>query len=102
MTVLKVNEVVKGLTKKGFKKAENDHTHLVLYAGEKMTSVRTKVSHGSKGEINDSLINKMSAQIKLEKVEFINLVKCPLSQEQYFALLNKRGYSSIFSAFQPL
>ncbi|MGA2876390.1 MAG: type II toxin-antitoxin system HicA family toxin [Nitrososphaerales archaeon] len=102
MTVLKSNEVIKGLTKKGFRKAEGDHAHLVLHSGDKMTSIRTKVSHGSKGEINDSLISKMSAQIKLEKTEFVDLVKCPLSQEQYFVLLKDRGYPSILSSLESL
>ncbi len=64
MTVLKSKEVIKSLTKKGFKVSEGDHSHLVLHSGDKMTSIRTKVSHGSKGEVNDSLISKMSYQVK--------------------------------------
>ena len=91
MVVLKSRDVVSGLRKKGFKPSEGDHTHLVFHLNDQMTSIRTKVSHGSRNEINDSLISKMSAQIKLEKNEFVNLVKCPLTEQEFIALLQKRG-----------
>jgi predicted RNA binding protein YcfA (HicA-like mRNA interferase family) len=64
LPTLKARKVISSLEKKGFVKAEGDHTFLIFYVNGKKTSIHTKVSHGS-NEINDYLINKMSIQIKL-------------------------------------
>jgi predicted RNA binding protein YcfA (HicA-like mRNA interferase family) len=94
MTTLKTNEVVKGLTKKGFLKCEGDHSHLIYFVDGKKTLIRTKISHGSKSdEINDSLIHLMSTQIKLEKRQFIDFVKCSFSAEDYLKELRRQGVS---------
>jgi hypothetical protein len=91
MTTLKVREVLNGLESKGFLASEGDHTFLIFYVGGKKTSIRTKVSHGSK-EINDYLIKRMSIQVKLEKKKFIDLVNCPFSVEDYLNELKAQGY----------
>ena len=92
MTILKVRDVLKGLGKKGFFPEEGDHTHLILHLNGKKTIIRTKVSHGS-NEINDSLINLMSIQTKLDKKKFIDLINCPLSMEEYLQELRNQGIS---------
>lgn len=91
MTVLKNKDVVNGLTKKGFEVSQGDHRFFVFYADGKKTSIRTKVSHGSK-EVNDSLIGIMSYQLKLDKKMFVDLIQCPLSKEAYVAELKKQGF----------
>ncbi|MGA2523658.1 MAG: type II toxin-antitoxin system HicA family toxin [Candidatus Bathyarchaeia archaeon] len=90
MTVLKANDVVRGLMKKGFRPDNRKHKFLFLYVNGKKTSVFTYVSWGS-DDIDDYLIGKMSNQVRLERKEFINLVECPLSEEEYLAELTKKG-----------
>ena len=48
--------------KKGFRLAIGDHRYFVFYFDNKETSIRTKISHGSKKDIDSYLISKMSAQ----------------------------------------
>lgn len=90
MPTMKVRDVLVGLNKKGFLQDENDHKHLILYVNGKKTIVRTKVSQGA-SEINDHLINLMSMQLHLEKKEFMDLVNCPLSFDDYIKKLNNAG-----------
>ena len=47
-----------------------------------------------KETINDSLLNPMARQCKLDKSDFINLVDCPLSRDDYENKLINAGYIS--------
>lgn len=76
--------------KKGFRKSENDHTYLILFVNNKKTSIRTKISHGSK-EINDSLIILMSKQLKLNKNFFIDFANCIKNESEYLQELERLG-----------
>ncbi len=50
------------------------------------------VSHGGGKEADDYLLGKMAKQVMLNnKQEFIDLVHCTLSTEDYLSLLKKRG-----------
>lgn len=91
MVTMKVRDILTGLRKKGFCQSESDHSHLILYVDDKKTEIRTKVSHGA-SEINDSLINIMSIQLKLEKKEFADLVYCPMSFSDYLKSLSQKGF----------
>ena len=51
----------------------------------------TKISHGS-SDIREDLIRVMAFQCALSKSEFIDLVKCPLSEEAYKEILEKKGF----------
>ena len=44
----KSREIKEGLIKKGFLPEQRDHTYLFLHVEGRKSSVRTKVSHGSK------------------------------------------------------
>ena len=76
--------------KKGFRKSENDHTYLILFVNNKKTSIRTKISHGSK-EINDSLIILMSKQLKLNENFFIDFANCIKNESEYLQELERLG-----------
>ena len=80
--VFKTAKVEQSLKKKGFQLQPADHRYLVLYYRGKRTKIRTKVSHNGQ-DINDFLINQMSKQVHLCKEDFIDLINCPLSQEEY-------------------
>ena len=90
MTTLKTRDVLNGLGKKGFRLSEGNHKYLIFYFNGKKSPIRTKISHGGK-EIDDSLINLMSMQLKLEKTKFVDFIKCPLTQDDYLKELEAQG-----------
>ena len=89
----KKTTVEAGLRAKGFEQTEGDH-HFFVYVttGGKKTAIRTKTSHTPKmKEIPDNLLGQMAKQCKLNKQDFLNLIDCPLSTEQYESKLRERG-----------
>lgn len=91
--VLDKKTTYKNLKKKGFIDSEtrsDDHKYLEYFHQGKLICY-TKVSHGSKGEIDDYLIKQMYTQCLIDKNNFVDLVKCPLSAEGYLNLLKKNG-----------
>ena len=85
MASLKVRDILANLEKKGFAKDESrDHIWLNYLSTEgKKTAIRTKVSHGE-DEIGNPLISKMAKQVRLSNTDFISLVSCTLSGEEYY------------------
>lgn len=58
------------------------------YVDDIRTRIRTKMSHGE-NEIGDDLILKMSHQLKLSESGFMDLIRCPLSEEEYVKILRE-------------
>lgn len=87
---LKTDKIKNALLKKGFKIQESDHHFFSFYCNGEKTTIRTKISHGEK-EIDDSLINKMQKQLHLTKQEFLDLINCPLSEDEYKKLMFQRN-----------
>ncbi|GMO60917.1 MAG: hypothetical protein Ta2D_06660 [Rickettsiales bacterium] len=86
MTSRKAKDIIKAFNKKGFVEKEyGDHYYFVYYTvANQKTIIKTKLSRGSNhNEIGDSLLNPMAKQCFLDKKDFINLVDCPLSREEY-------------------
>ncbi|MCC7278009.1 MAG: hypothetical protein IT487_06795 [Chromatiaceae bacterium] len=77
--------IEQGLRRKGFEQREGDH-HYFIYRnlkGEK-TAVFTKTSHTPKmRDVPDNLLSLMARQCRLSRAEFLNLVDCPLSREEF-------------------
>jgi predicted RNA binding protein YcfA (HicA-like mRNA interferase family) len=91
MPPLERDEVEAGLKKKGFAEEDGDHRFYKLKVGERYTGIFTKTSRGKKYKtLGDDLVSAMAKQIKLTRKEFIDLVSCPMSHEQYLALLKER------------
>lgn len=84
-------DVANGLEKKGFRRRDNDHAFFHLWIGEKKTAIYTKISHAER-EIGDNLLSVMARQIRLTRQQFVQLVDCPLSLEEYTALLRAGGH----------
>ncbi|MEZ5337293.1 MAG: hypothetical protein R3F46_03430 [bacterium] len=82
-----------GLANKGFVRRPGDHNFFVYFTRDgRQTAITTKASHGSKRkDIHDGLLAAMGRQCRLSRQEFLDLVDCPLSQEQYEDLLMGRG-----------
>lgn len=83
-------DVATGLVNKGFRLRQNDHAFYHLYVDGKKTIISTKISHGEK-EIGDKLLGLMARQVRLPRSLFDDLVECPLTFDQYVALLRKSG-----------
>lgn len=92
MAVLDAKKSYQNLKKKGFEDSPNksiDHKWLELFYDGKLI-LHTKMSHSAK-DLDNYLIKQMSHQCKLEKVDFLDLVKCPLSKEAYLEILKNKG-----------
>lgn len=92
MSVLDSKKTYKNLKKKGFIDSTNksdDHKYLELFYEKKLVCY-TKISHGN-SDIGNYLIKQMSVQCHLDTREFIDLSNCPLSKEDYFKILEKKG-----------
>lgn len=92
MSTLKANKISGNLEKKGFKKeTKHDHYKFYFYIDGKKTSINTKISLGE-NEIGEPLIKKMSDQMKLNKLQFIDFVSCTISKEEYTCILKEKGF----------
>lgn len=88
---MKVKAIDTSLRKKGFEcNDKSDHVRYILYVDGMKTMIMTKVSHGDV-EIGDGLITAMSRQLKLSKNQFMNLINCTLSKEEYAQTLQNNG-----------
>jgi len=82
------------LRKKGFfRDSDGDHVHYYLLrdTGER-TSIKTKMSHGILGStLSADLISKMARQLHLTKDQFLDLIDCTLSEEDYRTILHEQN-----------
>jgi hypothetical protein len=78
------------LLNKGFRKDNSHHEMFWLYAADKKTSVRTRLSHGLK-EYGAPLLAKMSRQLRLSRADFERFMDCPLTGHAYLELLVAAG-----------
>jgi len=90
MTVISTKSTAKNLKKKGFVEVPGDHRYLV-YVHDGKEVLHTKVSRGSKKDLDDYLIKQMSVQCRLDKKEFLDLAKCPMSKAEYYDRLKQQG-----------
>jgi len=79
------------LEKKGFRRTNSADRMYHLYVDGRRTSVRTKLSHGPDKTLGDALVAQMRKQTRLDRSEFDEFVRCPMSHEDYVALLRERG-----------
>jgi hypothetical protein len=84
-------EIESALLKKGFQRRESKDAYFHLWVDGKKTMVFTKMSQGEK-EVHDGLLGAMARQLKLTKQQLVELVDCPLSLEEYAAILRRAGH----------
>lgn len=92
MSVLDPDKTYKNLKKKGFidsKTKSIDHKRLEFFYDKKLV-LSTKLSHNNK-DIGNYLIHQMSFQCHLDKNDFMDLAKCPLSKEDFIQILEQKG-----------
>lgn len=79
----KQRDVERALIKKGFQRTESHHHFFIYHSCEgKKTTVKTKTSHGSQ-ELSNHLLQQMARQVCLSKNDFLNLIDCPMSRNQF-------------------
>ncbi len=91
MSTYRTREIKQALLSKGFQESTTDHYVYHLWVNDRKSSVRTHVSFGAK-EYGDPLLGFMAKQLKLRRSELDDLIKCPITKEQYLSLLVKRGH----------
>ena len=85
-------EILKSLKRKGFAETpgkSRNHTFLAYHdlSGQK-TAAFTLLSRGSQHRsIGPGLVTTMAEQCKLNKEQFVLLVRCPMSREDYNRLV---------------
>jgi len=91
---LKRNEVESGLKRKGFKRSNNDHRYLTLYVGGKKEA-STYVGQGDNFDIRLDEIGFMAKELGITNQNFIDLVICKLSADNYILLRKERLSKSL-------
>jgi hypothetical protein len=86
----KTRDIAAALLKKGFEERASHHKIYYLCIDGKISGVHTFLSHGVK-EYNADLLTKMRAQLHLSGKELDDLIRCPLSGEDYAKRLFERG-----------
>lgn len=86
-------KIESSLKSKGFSPKNGDHNYFLYITKEgKISDIRTKTSHGKQPKtIGEPLLSLMAKQCHLEKSDFLNLIDCPLSQEDYEAKLKEHN-----------
>ncbi|MGL6227378.1 MAG: hypothetical protein ACRC10_12230 [Thermoguttaceae bacterium] len=81
-------EIDAALRRKGFIR-ELDGKHIRYFFSER---VFTHISHGMLGcTVSSKLISEISRQLRLSKNQFLALIDCTLSEEDYRCLLQEQG-----------
>lgn len=92
MSVLDPKKTYQNLKKKGFVDSTTksvDHKRIEFFYNDKFV-LSTKISHNN-SDLDNYLIKQMSVQCRLNKNDFVDLAKCPLSKEDYIQLLDEQG-----------
>jgi hypothetical protein len=83
--MLKRRTVEAALERKGFRRREGDHSFFQYFTRDgKKSAVFTKTSHGSsQKDISKALMGRMAQQCRLGGTDFVALIMCPLSRDDY-------------------
>jgi hypothetical protein len=84
--VRKGRDIDVALCRKGFRrKLAGKH---IQYFLSDSAEIRTMMSHGDMGiTIDSNLLSRMARQLRLTKVQFLNLIDCTLDENGYCQLL---------------
>jgi len=94
VSALSQDEIEAGLGRKGFCRSHTDHRYFILYVDGKKEAA-TFLSHGKNQDIGSPLLNAMAKELGLNTRDFIDLVKCPLSTEEFLAAKKDRLANSM-------
>lgn len=83
-------DIDRSLPRKGFEREVSRHVYFKFRYRGMDWGISTSFSHGER-EVGDHLIGLMARQVKLPKADFLRLVQCPMSAEEYLAHLVSEG-----------
>lgn len=90
MAVRAKRDVEASLKTKGFRQGEGDHHWFIYWTSDgKKTTIRTKTSHGATKDLGDGLLTQMARQVRTSKGQFLDLIDCPMTRDQYEDLLRQ-------------
>ena len=84
---MKKKEIEKIFRKLDLKARATSHNYGWLVVNGKKI-LRVHYSHGR--DIPDNVVNKIRGQLKLSIKDFTNLINCPLSYQDYIAILKQK------------
>lgn len=86
----KHREVRRGLAAKGFV-IDEQRRHVVFVYQDlqgRTTTARTMLSHGAGGnDVGDNLLGRMARQVGLDRTDFLRLIDCPMSRQEFDAII---------------
>ncbi|MGZ9083660.1 MAG: hypothetical protein ACXW3U_16425 [Rhodoplanes sp.] len=89
----KHREVRSGLAAKGFI-VDEQRRHIIFVYEDlegRTTTARTLLSHASAGsDISDNLLGRMARQVGLASRDFVRLIDCPMSRNDFDAVVTER------------
>ena len=88
MATRRTADVARALEAKGMERTESHHHMFRKRVGD-VTVMVTRISHGMR-QIDDKLGRLMGKQLYLRLAEFWKLVDCPLTEEEWDALVAER------------
>ena len=88
--IVKSNKLERALSAKGFQKSNHHHKLYIFYCDGIKTDIKTFTSHGSK-EIHPPILSKIKKQLLLDKEQLMNLINCPLSQDDLERIYEDKG-----------
>ena len=84
---MKKKDIERIFTKLDLKVRATGHNYGWLVVNGKKI-LRVHYSHGR--DIPDNVVNKIRGQLKLSTKDFKNLIKCPLTYQDYIAILKQK------------
>ena len=79
------DDIEAGIKRKGFRRSNTDHRKYILYFNGKKEGASTHLSHGKNEDIGAGLLKLMAKELGISTQEFLDLVSCSLSAEDYLA-----------------
>lgn len=91
MGTRQTRDIRRALLSKGFQQSLSHHEMYWLYAGDKRTSIRTRISLGAR-EYDDGLLGLVARQLKLNRRSLDSLIECPMSGQAYLERMQREGH----------
>jgi hypothetical protein len=94
--VINPRKIRQNLLKKGFVEVQKTkHVYYKFEPGGIMTDIQTFMSRNNQ-EIGNELISEMKDQLYLSRKDFIDLIECKLTEEDYTKILKSKNLLAEF------
>lgn len=91
MATVKRKDLEASLLRKGFRQDSSHHRHFWFYYKGRKTRIKTFTSHG-KREYDDWLLSQVKKQLRLTKSQLMDLIECPMTEDDYTQHLIRAGH----------